>query len=87
MTRHMIKFMLGSIPHQKLSFYHLRTRGREGLSLEIMIRLRRIYKFSLFHANIIQHLHTFGNFLYDLFGLTYLSSALFQFLFVAYFAS
>ena len=26
--------MLGSIPHQKLCFYHLRTRGREGIKLE-----------------------------------------------------
>ena len=43
------------------------------------------YNFLLFHANIIQLLHTFGNFLYDLFGLTYLSSAQCQFLFVACF--
>ena len=32
----------------------------------MLIRLRRIYNFLLFHANIIQLLHTFGNFLYDL---------------------
>ena len=25
--------MLGSIPHQKLSFYHLPTRGRAGIKL------------------------------------------------------
>ena len=29
----MIKIMLGSIPHQKLSFYHLPTRGRAGIKL------------------------------------------------------
>ena len=29
-----------------------------------MICLRRIYNFLLFHANILQLLHTFGNFLY-----------------------
>ena len=81
----MIKFMLGSIPHQKLSFYHLSTQGRAGIKLGMLIRLRRIYNFLLFHANIIQLLHTFGNFLYDLFGLTYLSSAQCQFLFVACF--
>ena len=33
MIRHMIKIMLGSIPHQKLSFYHLPTRGRAGIKL------------------------------------------------------
>ena len=51
----------------------------------LLIRLRRIYNFWLFHANIFQLLHTFGNFLYDLFGLTYLSSAQCQFMFVACF--
>ena len=30
----------------------------------MLIRLRRIYNFLLFHANILQLLHTFGNFLY-----------------------
>ena len=25
--------MLGSIPHQKFSFYHLPTRGRAGIKL------------------------------------------------------
>jgi hypothetical protein len=29
----MIKIMLGSIPHQKLSFYHLPTGGRAGNKL------------------------------------------------------
>ena len=29
----MIKIMLGSIPHQKLCFYHLPTRGRAGIKL------------------------------------------------------
>ena len=31
-----------------------------------LIRLRRIYNFLLFHANIIRLSHTFSNFLYDL---------------------
>ena len=31
---------------------------------EYLIRLRRIYNFWLFHANIIQLSYTFGNFLY-----------------------
>ena len=30
---YMIKTMLGSIPHKKLSFYHLPTRGRPGIKL------------------------------------------------------
>ena len=28
-----LKIMLGSIPHQKISFYHLPTRGRAGIKL------------------------------------------------------
>ena len=28
-----LRFMLGSIPHQKFSFYHLPTRGRAGIKL------------------------------------------------------
>ena len=28
-----LRVMLGSIPHQKLSFYHLPTRGRAGIKL------------------------------------------------------
>ena len=28
-----IEIMLGSIPHQKLCFYHLPTRGRAGIKL------------------------------------------------------
>ena len=34
----------------------------------MLIRLRRIYSFLLFHANIIQLLYTFGNHLYYFFG-------------------
>ena len=30
---YMIKIMLGSIPHQKLSFYHLPARGWAGIKL------------------------------------------------------
>ena len=36
------------------------------ISQETIIRLRHIYNFLLFHANIIQFSHIFGNFLYDL---------------------
>ena len=54
---------------------------------ELVIRLRRIYNFLLFHANIIQLSYTFGNFLYYFWGLTYWSSAQWQFLFVAFFVS
>ena len=30
---YMIKIMLGSIPHQRLYFYHLPTLGRAGIKL------------------------------------------------------
>ena len=67
MTRYMIKFMLGSIPHQKLSFSIIYLlEDEQELSLGMLTRLRRIYNFLLFHANIMQLLYTFGNFLYDL---------------------
>ena len=36
----------------------------QELSLGMLIRLRRIYNFWLFHANILQLSYTFGNFLY-----------------------
>ena len=63
----MIKFMLGSIPHKKIIFFIIYLlEDEQELSLGMLIRLRRIYNFWLFHANIIQLLHTFGNFLYDL---------------------
>ena len=39
------------------SFYYTQLRCS-------LIRLRRIYNFLLFHANIIQLSYTFGNFLY-----------------------
>ena len=66
MIRYMIKFMLGSIPHQNYLFIIYLLKDEQELSLGMLIRLRRIYIFLLFHANIIQVLHTFGNFLYDL---------------------
>ena len=28
-----LRIMLGSIPHQKICFYHLPTRGRAGIKL------------------------------------------------------
>ena len=65
MIRYMIKIMLGSIPHKKLFFFiiYLLEDERE-LSLGMLIRLRRIYNFWLFHAIILQLSYTFGNFLY-----------------------
>ena len=67
MIRYMIKFMLGSIPYQKLLFFIIYLlKDEQELSLGMMICLRRIYNFWLFHANIIQLSHIFGNFLYDL---------------------
>ena len=65
MIRHMIKIMLGIIPHQKLFFFIIYLlEDEQELSLGMLIRLRRIYNFWLFHANIIQLLYTFGNLLY-----------------------
>ena len=43
----------------------------QELSLGMLICLRRIYNFLLFHANILQLLYTFGNFLYYFLGVTY----------------
>ena len=61
----MIKIMLGGIPHQKLFFFIIYLLEDEHeLSLGMLIRLRRIYNFLLFHANILQLSYTFGNFLY-----------------------
>ena len=62
---YMIKIMLGSIPHQKSSFFIIYLlEDEQELSLGMLICLRRIYNFWLFHANIIQLSYTFGNFLY-----------------------
>ena len=86
MIRYMIKIMLGSIPHQKLSFLSFTySRTSRNWAWRMLICLRRIYNFLLFHANIIQLLYTFGNFLYYFLGLTYWSSAQCQFLSVACF--
>ena len=54
--------MLGSIPHQKLCFRHLPTRGRAGLSLGVLIHLQRIYNFLLFHAVILPLLDVLQSF-------------------------
>ena len=65
MIRHMIKIMLGSIPHKKIIFFIIYLlEDEKELSLGMLIRLRRIYNFLLFHANILQLSYTFGNFLY-----------------------
>ena len=51
----------------RLEVLHRVERNLDALSLSHqrgMIRLRRIYNFLLFHANIIQLSYTFGNFLY-----------------------
>ena len=64
MIRYMIKIMLGSIPHKKLSFIIYLLEDEQELSLGMLIRLRRIYNFLLFHANILELLYTFGKFLH-----------------------
>ena len=65
MIRYMIKIMLGSIPRQKNIFFIIYLlEDEQELSLGMLIHLRRIYNFWLFHANIIQLSNTFGNFLY-----------------------
>ena len=51
-------------------------QGAAPLYLDVLwrgsvIRLRRIYNFLFFHANILQLSYTFGNFLYYFLGLTY----------------
>ena len=67
MIRYMIKIMQGSIPHKKYIFFIIYLlEDEQELSLGMLIRLRRIYNFLLFHANIIQLSYTFGNFLYSL---------------------
>ena len=72
MIRYVIKIMLGSIPHQKLSFFIIYLlEDEQDLSLGMLIHLCCIYNFLLFHANILQLLYTFGNFLYYFLGLTY----------------
>ena len=78
--------MLGSIPHQNLSFFIIYLLEDEHeLSLGMLIRLRRIYNFWLFHANIIQLSYTFWQLFILFLGLTYWSSAQCQFLSVACF--
>ena len=55
--------MLGSIQHQKLSFFIIYVlEDEQELSLGMLIRLRRIYNFWLFHANIIQLSHILAPF-------------------------
>ena len=65
---YMIKIMLGSIPHQKLSFFIIYLLEDEHeLILGMMIRLCRIYNFWLFHANILQ-IHILLATFYTIFG-------------------
>ena len=46
MIRYMIKIMVGSIPHQKLSFFIIYLpEDEQGLSLGMLIRLCRIFNF------------------------------------------
>ena len=64
--------MLGSIPHQKLSFFIIYLlEDEQELSLGMLIRLRRIYNFLLFHTNIIQLSYTFWELFILFLGLTY----------------
>ena len=63
MIRHMIKIMLGSIPHQKLFLFIIYLlEDEQELSLGMLICLRRIYNFWLFHANILQLSHILATF-------------------------
>ena len=48
MIRYMIKFMLGSIPHQIIFFVIYLLEEEQELSLGMLIRLRRIYNFYCF---------------------------------------
>ena len=64
---YMIKIMLGSIPHKNIFFIIYLLEDEQELSLGMLMHLHRIYNFWLFHANIIQLSHIFGNFLYNLF--------------------
>ena len=72
---YVIKIMLGSIPHQKLSFFiiYLLEDGQE-LSLGMLIRLCCIFNFWLFHANIIQLSYPCWQLFILFLGLTYWSS-------------
>ena len=66
--------MLGSIPHQTFYFYHLPTRGREGIMLGMLIRVQPIYNFGLFHVVILSILDFYNHFiliLYHFLVLTY----------------
>ena len=71
---YLTKIMLGSVPHQKKNFVIYLLEDEQELSLGMMIHLRRIYNFLLFHANILLLPHPFGNNLYDFLGITYWSS-------------
>ena len=82
---YMIKIMLGSIPHQKLSFLIIYLlEDEQELSLGMLIRLQRIYKFLMFHVVIII-LGCFTVILYHFLVLTYWHSAKCQLLFSACF--
>ena len=56
----LIKIMLGSIQHQKLSLFIIYLlEDEQELSLGMLIRLWRIYNFWLFHAAILSFLYIF----------------------------
>ena len=59
-----------SMSLQTLICYHLPTRGRAGIKLGMLIRLKRIYNFCLFHAYYMSLPHAFIMFLYH-FGMIY----------------
>ena len=75
MIRHMIKIMLGSIPHKKISFFIIYLlEDEQELRLGVLIRLQRIYNFLLFHAIILSVLDVQWALLYTFIlflGLTY----------------
>ena len=57
---YLIKIMLGSIPHQKLSLFIIYLlEDEQELSLGMLIRLKRIYNFWLLNAIILSLLYIF----------------------------
>ena len=74
MVRHRAERVLNSeVPYvwcldrsdrEDVELHQPRCANASAYGLRGLIRLRRIYNFLLFHANIIQLSYTFGNFLY-----------------------
>ena len=54
--------MLGNIPHQKFCFIIYLLKDEQELSLVMLICVRRIYNFLLFHAAILSFLDVLQSF-------------------------